>query len=276
MPYAMPKVRSVRHESNVPGTPTTTVGTQLPSSATPHAEPATKTTIIAATTFETDWVWLIVTNNFTATTITDSLVNIYIGAAGSEQLLIPNLLAGWVEAPGSGQTSDRRRYVFPLRIPAGTRISGTHRSVRASNTTLRVRMRLFGGGEGSHWTGTGVESVGAVTASSRGTLVTAGTTSDGTFTALGTTAHDWGYVLPMVAGCDGTALNSGAVAGDLGVGSVLIPGLDEFYYTNSTAETSSEFTCGRFCFIPAGTALQMRLQTSGTASNQSCVAYGVY
>ena len=145
-------------------------------------------------------------NNFLAATDTDSLVNVYVGAASSEQLLIPNLLAGWIENPGASATTDRRRYLFPLKVPAGTRISATHRSVRTSITTLRCRIKLLGGGEGTHWTGTKVEAIGADTANSSGTYITTGGASEGTLTRLGasdgaaTLAHDWGFVLPMVGG----------------------------------------------------------------------------
>jgi hypothetical protein len=275
MPYALPKVIGVRLQSNISGQPANNQGTVLTSDGTAHVEPATETEIIAATDFDTDWVYVKFMNNGGAVINSSSLVNIKVGAVGSEQLLIPNLLAGWVSTEFSAPA---RTYKFPLRIPAGSRISGTHRSARV-NTGVTCQIKLFGGGEGMHWTGSAVEEVGAFTGDSGGTSVSPGQASDGTLTSLGTTAHDWGYVLPMVGGNVDTAEVGGAVAADLGSSSsVAIPGLDEFYFSSSISEffSNPQAIFGRFCFVPAGTTLHLRSQGSGAGDADDWVVYGVY
>ena len=116
---------------------------------------------------------------------TNSLVNIKVGGAGSEANLIENLTAGW--APNM-DNAGVQFYMFPLFIPAGTRISATHRAMLTS-ANVTCRLELVGGGRSYHWTGTGVETLGADTANSRGTSVTAGGAADGAWTSIGTSAR---------------------------------------------------------------------------------------
>ncbi len=274
MPLLLPKQKGVRREANFSGRPANTWGTSLTSDGTAHVEPATETEIFASTAFDTDWVNIWVHANSLANTDTDSLINIKVGAAGSEVSVIPNLLAGWALANDSGLVP--RHYGFPLHIPAGSRISATHRSVRLS-VTVRCMVELLGGGQGVHWVGTAVEAVGADTATSSGTYVTPGGASEGTLTSLGTTTNEWGFVQPMLGGNTDTTMNSGILTCDLGSGaSTAIPGLEEFIFLSNTAEASTNNALGRYCYVPDGTTLHLRAQTSATAEAMAFVAYGVF
>jgi len=274
MPLLLPKQRGIRHETNYSGRPDLSAwGTLLTSDSVAHTEPATETQLIASTAFDTDWVIVRFCDNQGAATLTDSLVNIKVGAAGSEVTIIENLFAGWTSG-----TNARTQYEFPIRIPAGSRISATHRSVRTS-TTVACMIDLFGGGDGLHWVGTGVESVGAATASSGGTSVTPGTTSDGTLTSMGTNTYDWGFVVPW-AGCNSDAtLAADILSFDLASGSAttdLIPGLEDFFTTSNASEFFTDSPLGRYCHIPAGTTLYLRSQFGGTAEAKDHIIYGVY
>jgi len=278
MPLLLPKQRNTRHEANYSGQPATTWGTILTSAATAHNYPATFTELIASTAFDTDWVSIMLHTNFTIATDTDSIVTIYAGAGGSEQILIADLLAGWTNIfDGNGIAN--KIYGFPLRIPAGTRLSARHRSVRTS-TAVTCMIELFGGGDGHHWTGTRVEGVGlgAAGTASGGTDVTPGTTSEGSFTTIGSaTVYDWGYVVPMIGGnVDVTMLNS-IIASDLGVGGVALDGLDNWLFACFTTETASlqRGQTGRYAHIPAGTTLQLRSQSSNSAEANDFAIYGV-
>jgi len=276
MPLLLPKQRGTRREANYSGQPATTWGTALTSAATAHNYPTTYTDLIASTAFDTDWVTVAFHTNFAAATDTDSIVTIYAGAGGSEQPVIADLLAGWVNVL-DGQGLNMKSYGFPLRIPAGTRLSARHRSIRTS-TAVECMIDLYGGGGGHHWTGTRVEGVGlgAEGANSQGTAVTPGTTSDGTLTAIGTTIYDWGYVVPMINGNADVTMNAGVVSADLGVGGVALDGLDEWLFYIFTTETSGPLRgqVGRYTHIPAGTALQLRSQTSAAAEAQDWGIYG--
>lgn len=268
---AYPKTKGVRRQSNISGRPLTTWGTTLTSDTVAHTEPATETELIATTDFDTFWVNVMFHTNNAATTVTDSLVNIKVGAASSEVTVIENLLAGWADSLQNGNF----QYGFPLRIPEGSRISATHRSIRTS-TAVTCIIELIGGSAAPHWTGTHVESVGALTASSRGTQVTPGTTSDGTFTNLATNTREFGFILPRACGNTDTSEVGGTYSLDLGVNGVLLTGLDDFLFSANASEVwSSKNPIGRFCYIPAGSDLEARMQASGTAEAKSVILYGV-
>ena len=274
MPHLMTKQRGVRREANFTGRPGATWGTVLTSDSVAHTEPATETQLIASTAFDTDMVRIYFHTNSGATTDSSSLVNIKVGAASSEQTIIPNLIAGFV---GDGTAQSKRVYSFPLRIPAGSRISATHRSVRTT-TDVYCMIELLGGGDGHHWVGTAVEDVGANTADSGGTAVTLGTTSEGTLTSIGTSTYDWGYVVPAISGLD-TSTNGSLHAWDIASGSAtsdLIPGLDHFISRLSTSESIMGNISGRYAHVPAGTTLYARAQSSGAAEDLDVILYGVY
>jgi len=278
MPLFLPKQRANQREANFSGQPSFTWGTVLTSHTVAHEYPTTYTQLIASTAFDTDWVSINLHSNFAIATDTDSIVTIYAGAGGSEQILIADLLAGWTNV-FEGQGLNTKTYGFPLRIPAGTRLSARHRSIRTS-TAVTCMIELFGGGGGHHWTGTRVEGVGlgAVSTSSQGTAVTPGTTSEGSFTTIGSaTVYDWGYVVPMMAGnVDVTMLND-IVSADLGVGGVALGGLDEWLFCAFTSESSGPYRgqIGRYTHIPAGTTLQLRAQATGSAEAKDFGIYGV-
>jgi hypothetical protein len=274
-PLLLPKQLGVRYEANFSGRPAIPWGTALTSDTVAHTLPAAYTELIASTAFDSDWVNIWFNGNNVANTRTDSLVNIYVGAGSSEQLLIPNLLAGWTfDFPSPVVKS----YGFPLRIPAGSRLSARHQSVRTSQA-VSCMVELLGGGAGLHWAGTRVEAVGAVAGSSQGTAVTAGGASEGTLTSIGTSTYDWGFVLPGIGGnTTDTSMNAGNIVCDLGSGaSTTIPGLEQFNsYTNSSEGASPIPSAGgRFCHVPAATTLYLRAQTSAVAEAQDWIIYGV-
>lgn len=272
MGLLIPAPRFFAQEASYSGRPTTTWGTALTASGTPHALPASPTEIIASTAQEYDRIVIEVSEMSTSATVTDGLVNIYTGAGGSEVIFIDSLLAGWTQTQGS--TGPGFTYDFPVRIPKGTRISASLRALIASDT-CRVRIQLYQTGG---WCGQGVETIGQLTATSRGTQITPGTTSDGTFTTLGTTVYTWKYVVCYQIGSADTTVNVGVIATDLGTGSALIPGLENFHTTNTSGEIMVPHQAdGRWVNVPAGTALQARCQSSTTDTEaKSVIAYGVY
>jgi hypothetical protein len=69
----------------------TNMGTTVTASATPHALTGTPTQIIATTSYEAEWLEVTIHNTSTATTLTDALLNVYIGAGGSEVLFIDSM-----------------------------------------------------------------------------------------------------------------------------------------------------------------------------------------
>ena len=131
------------------------------------------------------------------------------------------------------------------------------------------------------WCGRRVEALGADTANSIGTPVTPGGASEGSFTTIGTSTYAYGYVVPMIQGNGAdTTLTDKGIAMDLGVGSALYKDFEDFLFTTGSSENSANWmgsASGRWCHIPAGTALQARLQSSTTnVEALDCLIYGVY
>jgi hypothetical protein len=245
-------------------------GTLITASATPHTL-GTITEIIASTTHECDWIEIGLHGVATSATLTDALLNIYIGAGGSETLLIDSLSAGWSPALTSGNPN---RYWFPLRIPRGTRISAALRGLIASETSEVVV--ALGRSNGAHWSGTGVETLGEVTASSRGTAVTPATAAP-TWASIGTSGRTYKYIVLGIQGNNDTTATSAHLLWSVGTGSAVLQNLGWFDSFISASEYHCWGVVGDWCDIASGTALQLRAWAN-TAPSGAVYAtiHGVY
>lgn len=175
------------------------------------------------------------------------------------------------------------KYFFPLGIPAGTKIMA-----RSSVNNATV------GGATVQWTGWGrpkypeatrrgqyVESLGAVTASSRGTTVTPGTTSEGTAVSMGSLAADlpcWYWEFGY--GINDSTMANAAIHCDLLAGSAAGDVILQNGYVRTTSgEGINKLpSIHRFPFaeVAGGTEIFARAQCSGTPdSANSMMAYGV-
>lgn len=213
----------------------------------------------------------------------DCIADIGVDPAGgtSYSVLIPDLLcscAGTITL----NTSMGIDYVFPIRINSGSSIAVRMSVNNATVGTGRAWIRGYGKPEHPDITrfGTVVQAIGITAASSSGTAVTPGTTSDGTWTSLGTvTRQAWWWQVGI--GCNDSTMTDALVYhGDLSAGS---SGGDTMIIEDVVAcSTSAE----QFGFhpppgtgaktIPAGATLWGRLQCSGTAdSNLSMAAYAL-
>jgi hypothetical protein len=273
----IPKTRSIRSVQTETGRVSDTWGIDVASGGSAHTLSASFVELVASTAFDT---WLVEVSFQTGGTVsatnTSGLCTIYVGAGGSEEVLIPTLLCGWSAIYSN--FFHPRKYIFPLFIPAGSRISAKTQCVTASRS-FQVQLKLQGGGEPPIWCGSRVECVGADTANSRGTSVTPGTTSEGTFTSIGTNTHEWRYILPMVQGnvADTTQVN-GTKSLDIGIGGAVYKELEDFIFQFNNIEVSSPFNpFGQFTMIPASSSLQARLQDASTdAEAKDVCLYGVY
>lgn len=123
----------------------------------------------ASTPFQAFGIIVSVAPNLNANS--DRLVDIGIGAAGSELVLIADLAA-----PNVGDVNVYHAF-FPIRIPANVRLS--HRSAASTGSQgTMVGMHLCGGGwVGGHSSCSRVETLGAVSADSGGTGIDPGGTA---------------------------------------------------------------------------------------------------
>lgn len=271
MSLLVPFPRTGSEQRNYSGRPTTTWGTTLTGSATPNAE-GTTSEIIASTTYDSNVLVVTLHGLHISATLTDALVNIKIGAS-FEYTIVPNLIAGFA---ATNIVAGPRRYVIPVRIPRGTRVGASVRALIASDV---VYCQLELHNEGMLWSGAAVECLGAVTASSRGTAVTPGTTSEGAWATIGTSTRAYKAVLLALAGNTDTTATATHMAGDIGTGSAVIAGLENFCWVLSATEWTNPVDDDTFRLvqIPSGTALQARLQGHTTDAEVKYAAiYGVY
>jgi hypothetical protein len=112
----------------------TSLGTTIPGHTSVANTKGTWTELIAATSFPYRWVCLGITHtNAVATGTCSFVLDIGVGAGGSEVVVVPNLCVGvqaTIDAVPNGGRS------FPLSIPAGTRVSAR---VSCSVTTASER-----------------------------------------------------------------------------------------------------------------------------------------
>lgn len=251
-------------------------GTTITANATINTKGATPTQLIASTAADSYAIQVHVHNNATSNTNTATLLDIMRGGAGSETVLIPDLMAGWVHPVTT--TNAWRTYTFPLFIPSGTRLSARSQSVVTAKTcsvaiTLMQRPTQLG------FVGTRVTAYGVDSANSRGQLHTAGATSTyGTATQL--TASTTNHIRYMQAGID--AGNRGTVVDAYGwyriqLGTSVL--IDDLLLATDTGTESIGFDMTNQALstqlwdIASGVQLQFAI--ASTAVSFSSIIYGV-
>ena len=163
---------------------TATFGISVTAGGTANTKNSTYTTLIATTSYEAFGIMVTLMGlQTTATTNQRCLVDIAIGAASSEQVIIPNLTCGNV-SDYAAASSLGASYVFPIKIASGVRISATAQASTASDI-VNVAVRLFRHPFGVNgWYGSRVTAYGADTTNSRGTSHTPSQNSYATATQL--------------------------------------------------------------------------------------------
>ncbi len=172
-------------------------------------------------------------------------------------------------------------FYFPLFVPSGTAIAAKRACQRASDTG---RIRLYGQSKPDYpetwWLGGKVETVGANTADSGGVDVVPGTTSEGSWTSIGTTSNDWRFVQVGIGQKDSITsgaqyeldLSYGTTGGDRILGTPVY-----FHFGISEEVHKLPHVMGFYADIPSGSTIYARAQTSSTATDELDVAvYGVY
>jgi hypothetical protein len=230
------------------------------------------TQLTAATANDACWIGVTIDGESGTAT---SLVDIAVGAAGSEKVIINNLVA-------QADFTDRAPsfFHFPCAIPAGTRIAARSQSATAS-AAAAVSVHLFDGAftmiEGSG----GVDSIGAVTTTSCGTQITASgsTNTKGAYVSLGITTRDY---MGLCVGMDqeNNTASTYSFLLDISIGASgsqkdIIPNLaGRFKMSDSNFAPSS---WGPFFIpIPANTNLWARWQGTVASVKGDVTVYGIY
>ncbi len=263
-------------QHNLEATPSTTPGTTITCGATPHVKTAWSS-LLDPVGFDVSYIVVMLYNCNTAATETGCFVDIGVGptGGGSEQVIIPNLLAGH-SAAQAGTFSYTRAFSAPFYIPKGTRISARAQA-RVVSETVDIVLWVYGGMSGQTWLPTRADDYGPDTATTRAALITAGNTgAESAWTSVGgTTTRDYhGYVF-MGQGGTNTTITALAYHWETGFSSTAHA---EFY----TQCTTGEVIGGPIPHvpilmpIPSGTQMQVRGECSGTAVEMSAAYYGLY
>jgi hypothetical protein len=201
------------------------------------------------------------------------LVDIATGAAASETVIIPNIVAG-SHAEFAALGSHGPEFWFPVDIPAGTRVSARCQDSVGADTA-NVHVALYGGG----LAGGGIDTMGVTTATSLGTTVTGGNNAYGTWTEIeDSTTAAYKTVIPSLATAEATWLGSTCLI-QVGTGAALSEtALQTFECTLTTAEAirSGVFQpIVSYTAIPLGTRVAVRIWGGGAAEVFQVGLHGV-
>lgn len=214
--------------------------------------------LVASTPTETSWVLV----NLYRSSQHKHLVDIGIGAAAAEQVIIPNL---GLQSVGSSADRFNASYLFPLTIPKGVRVSARSQASSAGQAS-RVTIHLIGSSFGSS-SGLGrVTDYGTATADSGLTALDPGGTANTKGAWVQLTASTTGLTRWIAIGVGHDALAVAANQGwhvDIGIGAsgseqVLIPNLP--FSINATSDVTLVPVLALPVHIPAGTRLAARCQ----------------
>ena len=210
----------------------------------------------ANNTIASEWATVIINGEPTGGADSSELVNIALGAASSEEVIIPNL-AGFTSTVSNYH--NYFHYTFPFRIPAGVRISANCQSSDATRTNyvhLIRGQKPLNGLSGYNI----VTAFGANTADSAGVTVNRGT--------VDTYDHGWVQIDPSTSiGIKGFVVSAhraapswsnGMVTFEVGVGG---SGSEVTIYGGHSIISTSNENAGQGCtaFIPVGIAAGERI-----------------
>ena len=264
------------------GRPASAFGTTVTASSTIHTKGSWAQLIAGSSVTEDVWAICInINSSFTSAARADCLMDIGIDEAGgtSYTVKIPDLLAGQANTYILGGLY----YYFPLRIKAGSSIAARVQSITASRTA-RVWATLYGLPRSPATTraGSWVQAFGVNSATSGGTAITAGTTSEGSWTQIGSALTEELWWWQFGHGYD--AATMAAIAGgwswDVGAGDATTKRIimDNVMTITGSTEFIQSFPRAYGCRdnVKPGDIIYARGQCSGTPpAGTTCAVYGM-
>lgn len=215
--------------------------------------------IIAATPFDISHLYLEVDPDSTGSTGLSGLLDIAIGGAGSEKIIVPDLII-----PRNTTRSRASHVILPLTIPAGVRMAMRGQE---NSSARRVEMKMLGFGQGfmPSQTFQRMTAYGVDLTASRGQLVDAGATFDtkGAYTQI--VASTTRPMRAFMLGIGGQTAVRTAVADflvDVAVGAagqekIIAPDLiaqHDFNYPHWSGAWQGPY----YCDVPSGSRLAVR------------------
>ncbi len=198
-----------------------------------------------------------------AASATSYFVDIAIGSAGNEEVIISNI---HFSTGVSGSRSPTFSFDYPISVPSGSRLSARCQNTLASADSVDVLLTM---GSPKFTSGTGFSEAvdfGANTSTSNGVAIDAGGVANtkGAWSEMTTGADELsGFVLSLGANLN-TALTTANFLFDVGIGSA---GNEEIIAENIFCRTNIDenvFQSGKFCgvSIPANTRIAVRSQST--------------
>lgn len=260
----VPKKGILRREHNTPTVGGANIGTQVTTGAASNTK-GSAAQLIASTSFDA-YLVIVWASAYAATAATSSgCLDIMIGAA-TEEVIIPDLLMGGCASGSAVARIGAKYWIFPLYIPAGSRLSAKAAGVRTS-TAMTVAIWLYGGdGIPPFRVGSKVVTYGVTVPN--GTSITPGASAaEGSWTQItGSTSEDHFAVVPSFQVGTDTTVSNNRLAVDVGIGAAT----EEEILQSAWFVTSGDETCANFgpilpAFqdIPSGSRLTMRASNSG-------------
>lgn len=237
------------------------------------------TQIVASLSQDASWMmFFLETINSSGT---NYAVDIGVGGSGSEVAIVSNLLF-------SGQTAGFVRYMFPLSIPAGTRVSARTAGNGAPGGGLSVGFTVFSDSYQSAGCGSAVDTYGLNSATILGTAVDPGGTANtkGAYSQIvSSTFADIGGIF-VVFDSQNTASGSSNVSTsliDIAVGAsgsevVIVPNTLLSIFLGGSAAILGGYLPYMPIQIPAGSRIAVRSQSSTNVSPDrviGCTIFGV-
>lgn len=268
-------------ENAYTGTSSAEYGATVTASASTAHTLGSYAEVTASTPYDAWGVTVTISNIGTAaSTNTRSLVNIAVGAASSEVVIIPNLICGQAGAWNSASIGPVI-YHFPILVLAGSRIAANFQSLALSDTAS-VNVWLHQHRIPGKWYGQRVTAYGISTAASNGTSHTHGNNAYATTTQL--TASTDNPIKYLQLGVDLQTQTAGATKRGLiriAAGSstnYIVSGLP---FRESTTLETMDFAHANFILshmqfnIPAASYLGIGAMMNATGAARSYALYGV-
>lgn len=178
------------------GTVTTSRATlryQMIADAAAHTK-GTWAEVVSSTEHEVNGVHILISDTGLSGDTRRALIDIGVGAAGSETVLVPNILSS---APVDFAFLAGNPLFLPIRIPAGTRVAIRMQSTTGSDPGYAFV--AFNYGDGLVPVFTGCDALGVTTGTTSGVSVTSAAGAYGTYTSIATLSKSYKAILPVLA-----------------------------------------------------------------------------
>lgn len=243
--------------SNVGANTSTSLPTTITASGSTHTK-GSYTQLIASTPFLSSWMIVQAMTNVNGS---NNLVDIAIGGAGSEQIIVPDLM---VQGP-----RDLFAIPLPIQVPAGVRLAARSQAANASHQCY-IEVTLLAAQSGMQPSGGIVDTYGQNTGTSRGTSVDPGGSANtkGSWTQItaSTTRRARGFFL-LLGGQGNTNTSLGSWLYDVGIGGA---GSEQIIVANWAVDVRAAGNvhpqphCSPFFPIPIGSGSRIAVRSQST------------